>query len=254
MKFGPPPPAIEPPRDPAAVRQQVIFAGYILSGFGVVDAFGHVSARHPGKSGRFLMTRRVAPGQAVLEDIHEFGFDGELCEGEGVPVFGERYIHSAIYAARPDVNAVVHSHSSSMVTSGLVPGHSLRAVSHMCGFLGSEVPIFDIRDVAGDATNMLILSQSLGERLVQKLGMANVVLMRRHGSTAVGTTVPHAVYRAIYAEENSRMQIAAERIGAVSYLTQDEADACEKLAPFQVERSWDFWISRHVPPSLRPAR
>jgi ribulose-5-phosphate 4-epimerase/fuculose-1-phosphate aldolase len=244
MKVGTPPPAIEPPADPAIVRQQIISAGHILNHFGVLDAFGHVSARHPIKPERFFMTRRVAPGQAVLPDIYEFGFDGELSEDEGVPLFGERFIHSAIYAARPDVHAVVHSHSSSMVASGLALNHSLRAVSHMCGFLGSEVPIFDIRDVAGDSTNMLILSQSLGTQLVQKLGDANIVLMRRHGSTAVGRTVPQAVYRAIYAEENARIQIAAEGIGDVSYLSKEEADACEKLAPFQVERSWDFWMSK----------
>lgn len=246
MSSGNPPPAIEPPADPASVRQQIISAGHILSRFGVLDAFGHVSARHPGKRARFLMTRRVAPGQASLGDVYEFDLDGKLSEApdQGVPVFVERYIHSAIYAARPDVNAVVHSHSASIVTSGLVPGHFLRPVSHMCGFLGYEVPVFDIRDVAGDATNMLIQSPSLGGHLAQSLGKGNIILMRRHGSTVVGSAVPQAVYRAIYAEENSRMQIAAERIGAPTYLTKAEADACEELSPFQVERSWNLWLSQ----------
>lgn len=244
MPGNPPPLPIRPPSELASLREQIILAGQILSRFSILDAFGHVSARHPTKQDRFLMTRRVAPGQAILEDIHEFGFDGELSEDDGVPVFGERYIHSAIYATRPDVNAIVHSHSPSIVTSGLVPTHSLRPVSHMCGFLRSEVPVFDIRNVAGEATNMLIQSQSLGNQLAQTLGNANIVLMRRHGSTVVGTSLPHAVYRAIYAEENSRIQLAAERIGTPTYLTSAEADACEDLAPFQVERSWAFWISQ----------
>jgi ribulose-5-phosphate 4-epimerase/fuculose-1-phosphate aldolase len=245
MNFGStPPPAIEAPTNLASVRQQIIVAGHILTRFGVLDAFGHVSARHPTKPDRFLMTRRVAPGQSVLEDVCEFGFDGELAQDEVVPVFGERYIHGSIYAARSDVNAVVHSHSASIVASGLVPDHSLRPVSHMCGFIGVEAPVFDIRDVAGDATNMLITSPSLGQHLAHCLGEASVVLMRRHGSTAVGTTVPHAVYRAIYAEENARIQLTAERIGVPSYLSKGEVDACEELAPFQVERSWNLWISQ----------
>jgi HCOMODA/2-hydroxy-3-carboxy-muconic semialdehyde decarboxylase len=244
MNFGPMPPAIEPPADPAVVRNQIVVAGRVLSQVGVLDAFGHVSGRHPARPDRFFMTRRVAPGLASLEDVHEFGLDGELAEGDGVPLFGERFIHSAIYAARPDVNAVVHSHSNAMVATGLVEDRPLRAVSHMCGFLGCDTPVFEIRDVAGDATNMLIVSQTLGHALADCLGGGSVVLMRRHGSTAVGATVPHAVYRSIYAEENARIQMTAEAIGTPSYLTADEAAACEELAPFQVERSWDFWVSR----------
>jgi ribulose-5-phosphate 4-epimerase/fuculose-1-phosphate aldolase len=244
MSYDPAPPAVVPPNNLATICQQIVSAGHILTDFGILDAFGHVSARHPQKPDRFLMTKRVAPGQAIVDDVHEFGFDGELADGSGVPLFGERYIHSAIYAARPDVNSVIHSHSTSIITSGLVPGHSLRPVCHMCGFLGTEVPVFEIRDVAGDATNMLIQSHALGSNLACSLGEAHVVLMRRHGCAVVGTTVPQAVYRAIYAEENSRLQTAAEAIGSPTYLTEGEAKACEELAPFAIERSWNFWLSR----------
>lgn len=244
MKSNPAPPAVIPPSDLTAVCQQVVSAGHILNHFGIVDAFGHVSARHPYEPGRFLMTKRVAPGQASVEDVHEFDLNGELADASGVPMFGERYIHSAIYSARPEVNSVIHSHSTSMIASGLVPGHSMRPVCHMCGFLGINVPVFDIRDVVGGATNMLIQSQALGEHLARSLGEANVVLMRRHGSTVVGSTVPQAVYRAIYAEENSRLQTAAESIGSPTYLTEGETKACEELAPFAIERSWNFWLSQ----------
>ena len=124
-------PRIEPPSDPATVRQQIVHAGHVLTRLGVLDAFGHVSARHPNKANTFLMTRRVAPGQSTPDDVHEFGLDGEQPGSNRVPAFIERYIHAAIYAARPDVNAVVHSHSPSIVASGLVPDHPCARLAHV---------------------------------------------------------------------------------------------------------------------------
>jgi HCOMODA/2-hydroxy-3-carboxy-muconic semialdehyde decarboxylase len=244
MKDGLQTPDVRHPRDPETVRRQVVLAGHILAQHGVLDAFGHVSARHPQSPERFFMTRRVAPGQAGPDDVHELNLDGNLADGSQVPLFGERYIHSAIYRQRPDVNAVVHSHSRAIIAIGLVPGHSLRPVSHMCGFLGTDVPVFEIREVAGESTNMLIDSQDLGKHLANRLGDANIVLMRRHGSTVVGASLPQAVYRAIYAEENSSIQTAAEAFGEPTYLTEGEARASEALAPFQIERAWNWWLSR----------
>ncbi len=243
VNYGQQPATVAPPADVEETRKQVVQGGKILARFGILDAFGHVSARHPQHADRFLMTKRVAPALAKVEDVIEFGLDAEPVEPGGMPLFGERYIHSAIYAARADVNAVVHSHSRHIIASGLVPGHSLRAVCHSCGFLGQGAPVFDIRDVAGDATDMLILSQGLGERLVQALGDAALVLMRRHGCTVVGVTVAQAVFRSVYAEENAVIQRTAEAIGAPTYLTREEADACEALSPFWLERSWELWTS-----------
>ena len=253
VNYGRLPAEVAPPRDIATVRDQVAQGGRILARFGILDAFGHVSARHPERPDRFLMTKRVPPALAQALDVLEFGLDAEPIANEGAPLFGERYIHSAIYAARPDVNAVVHSHSREIIASGLVPGHTLRPVCHSCGFLGDGAPIFDIRDVAGDSTDMLILTRDMGEHLADALGGAAVVLMRRHGSTVVGATVPQAVFRSVYSEENAEVQRMAEAIGAPTYLTQGEAIACEALAPFWLERSWELWISQDGERSSRPA-
>lgn len=224
------------------IRQQIALASRILTQHEIVDSFGHVSARHPARSDRFLLSRRLAPGLVTDADVVEFDLDGELSGGDQVPVFLERYIHSAIYAARPDVAAIVHSHSPAIVTIGIVKNHPLRAVCHMCGFLGDGVPNFEIRDVAGDATDLLIRNAELGGALARALGNANVVLMRGHGSTIVAGSVQQAVYRAIYSELNARIQAAATALGPITFLTAAEAKAGDAVSDVQIERTWRSWV------------
>jgi ribulose-5-phosphate 4-epimerase/fuculose-1-phosphate aldolase len=226
------------------LRRLLVLASRILCHHQVLDGFGHVSVRHPERSDRFLLSRRVAPGLMRESDIREFTLDGELSGGESTPVFLERYIHGAIYAARPDVQAVVHSHSPAIVTLSVVDAVRLRAICHTCGFLGDGVPNFEIRDVAGDSTDLLIRSAALGEALARALGDASVVLMRGHGSTTVGSSIPQAVYRAIYGETNARIQASAARLGPVKYLTPAEAAAAEATSAVQVERNWALWVQQ----------
>jgi len=226
------------------LEAELVIANKVLVHYGVVDAFGHVSARHPEHPARFLMSKRKAPGLVEAADIREFGLDGELIDKTGETVFLERFIHSAIYAVRPDVNSVVHSHSSTIVAFS-VTDQPLRNVCHVCGFLRSQekggVPVFEIRHCAGDATNLLISSQALGDALAQSLGAEAVVLMRGHGSTAVGPSVARAVYRAVYTEANARIQGAATALGKVTFLSEGEADAVEQIGELQVERTWEYW-------------
>jgi ribulose-5-phosphate 4-epimerase/fuculose-1-phosphate aldolase len=225
----------------AALKSSIVLANKILLSHQVLDGFGHVSARHPGRPDRYLLARRMAPGLVEAGDILEFGLDGEAVEAPGVPTFLERFIHSEIYAARRDVRAIVHSHAAAMVTMGLVQDNPLRAVCHTCGFLGTGVPLFEIRDVAGDGTNLLIGSRALGASLAQVLGEAHVVLMRGHGFTTTGGTVAQAVYRAVYSEINARIQAGATQLGAIVAMTSAEARAAEETAALQVERNWAFW-------------
>ena len=157
----------------------------------------------------------------------------------------ERFIHGEIYRRRPDVMAVVHSHSPTVVPFSVVPNVKLRPVCHMSGFLGQGVPTFEIRDVAGEGSDLLIRSRELGAALAQSLGSALIVLMRGHGSTVVGETLRHAVYRAVYAEINARLQSEAMRFGEpVIYLTPDEATATFKNIETQIKRPWDLWKKR----------
>jgi HCOMODA/2-hydroxy-3-carboxy-muconic semialdehyde decarboxylase len=126
----------------------------------------------------------------------------------------------------------------------VVEDFPLRAICHTCGFLGEGVPNFEIRDVAGDATDLLIRNRTLGQALAKTLGSASVVVMRGHGSTTVGRSVPQAVYRAIYCETNAHIQASAARLGPVNYLTAAEADAAESTSEAQVERNWALWVKQ----------
>ena len=151
-------------------------------------------------------------------DVVEFGLDGEQAGGDQVAVFLERYIHSAIYAARPDVATIVHSRSPAIAAVDVVQDHPLRAVCHMCGFLGDGVPTFEICDVAGDATDLLIRNAALSDALAQTLCQASVALMWGHGSTRVAGSIRQAVYWAIYSEVNARIRAAAG-LDPVTFLT-----------------------------------
>src|SRR5262249_17514259 len=148
--------------------------------------------------------------------------DGEPVDARGRKPYLERFIHSEIYRVRPDVRAIVHSHSPSVVPYG-VTGVELRPIFHMSGFLGAATPIFEIRDVGGPSTDMLIRDRRLGAALAATLGNATFALMRGHGSVAVGTGIKQVVYRAIYAEVNARLQLEASRLGKITFLNAEEA-------------------------------
>lgn len=238
--------------DPALIADLVV-ANHILYDHGVVDAFGHISARHDKHPDRFLLARNMAPGSVTASDILEFHLDGSPVDPQGPRPYLERFIHGEIYAARPDVMAVVHSHSHSIVPLSISVEQRLRAVSHMAGFIGAEAPLFEIRDAGGPATDLLIRSPELGRALAKSLGAANIVLMRGHGSTVTATSVRLAVYRAVYAELNARYQSEAMRHGPITPLTAEEAAACAASTEGQVHRPWELWTReaaerRRAPP------
>lgn len=226
--------------DPGLIRDLVV-ANHILYDHGVVDAFGHVSVRHDKRPDRFLLARNMAPGSVTAGDILEFQLDGAPVDPQGPRPYLERFIHSEIYAARPDVVAIVHSHSHSIVPFSISAQHRLRAVSHMAGFIGLEAPLFEIRDTAGPATDLLIRSPELGRALARSLGASSIVVMRGHGSTVAAPSLQLAVYRAVYAELNARYQAEAMRHGPVTALTAEEAAACMAATEGQVHRPWELW-------------
>jgi ribulose-5-phosphate 4-epimerase/fuculose-1-phosphate aldolase len=226
--------------DPALIADLVV-ANHILYDHGVVDAFGHISARHNQHPDRFLLARNMAPGSVMAGDILEFHLDGSPVDPQGPRPYLERFIHGEIYAARPDVMAVVHSHSHSIVPLSISVEQRLRAVSHMAGFIGTEAPLFEIRDAGGPATDLLIRTPELGKALARSLGAANIVLMRGHGSTVTAPSVRLAVYRAVYAELNARYQSEAMRYGPITPLTAEEAAACAASTEGQVQRPWELW-------------
>jgi len=225
----------------AEVLEEIAVANRILFQQGVVDGFGHVSLRHPARPDCFLLARRMAPALVAAADIICFGPDGEPLDAQGRPVYLERFIHSEIFRVRPDVMSVVHSHSPSVVPFGVVRNVALRPIFHMCGFLGASTPVFEIRDTAGQGSDMLIRDRALGAALARDLGMRAAVLMRGHGSTVVGGSLRQAVFRAVYTEVNAKLQGDAMRLGEVTYLTDAEAAAASRMMDGQLDRSWDMW-------------
>lgn len=225
-------------RDPKLV-EDLVYANHILYGQGVVDGFGHVSARSDKDPNRFLLSRSMAPALVTSADILEFDLNGEPLDAHGRGVFLERYIHAAIYRARPDVRAVVHSHSPAVIPFGIT-GTPLRPVYHVSAFLGAGAPIFEIRE-AGGATDMLIRDNKLADALAKTLGERSVALMRGHGFVAVGNSVPQVVFRAIYTEVNARIQAEAARLGPVNFLSPEEAAKATETMDTQMPRAWELW-------------
>lgn len=229
---------------PADAVADLVDANHILFDQGVVDGFGHVSLRHPHRADRFLLSRSMAPALVEAGDILCFDLDAEPVTPDAPPAYLERFIHGEVYRARPDVMAVVHSHSPAVVPFGVVGGVPLRPVCHMCGFLGRGAPVFEIREAAGEASDLLIRDRRLGAALARALGSEAAVLMRGHGSTVVGASLRQAVFRAVYTEVGARLQSEALRLGAVTYLTEGEAAAAAAANDTQLGRAWDLWRRR----------
>jgi HCOMODA/2-hydroxy-3-carboxy-muconic semialdehyde decarboxylase len=232
-------PASGGPVDPALI-EDLVAGSRILAAEGVLDGYGHVSMRHPGNPERYLMSRSLAPALVTPDDIMELDLDSNPVDARGRTMFRERFIHGMIFRARPDVMAVVHSHSPAVIPFGITQV-AIKPTFHMAAFLYREPPVFEIRDVAG-WTNMLITSNDLGAALAKTLGPNPVALMRGHGNVVVGPTLPIAVFRAIYTEVNARLQATAMMLGGpVTYLSPEEGDIITNKDPGDVGRAWNLW-------------
>jgi ribulose-5-phosphate 4-epimerase/fuculose-1-phosphate aldolase len=229
-----------------SLRAELATANHILFDQGILDAFGHVSVRHPDNPDRFLLSRNLSPALVTAGDVLEFDLDGNALEAKGARVYLERFIHGEIYRERPDVAAVVHSHSASVLQFTIAPGVRLCPVCHMAGFLKADTPVFEIRGSAGGGSDLLIRSGELGRDLAHCLGGHAVILMRGHGFTAVGGSLQQAVFRAVYAEVNARVQAAALGLSpsGVTALNDAEASAADAANNGQIGRAWDFWSLR----------
>lgn len=236
-----------------AARRELVDANHILFDQGVVDGFGHVSVRHPTRRDRFILARSMAPALVGEADLQVLDFDGNVTEGDPRPAYLERFIHGEIYRRRDDVHAVVHSHSPAVIPFGVVPSVRLRPICHMSGFLHPAAPVFEIRHTAGLANDMLVRNAALGAALAETLGTNAVVLMRGHGSTVVGGSLRQAVFRAVYAEVNARLQAAAMALGPVTYLNEAEAELASAANDGQIHRAWELWKMAAQPPACDPS-
>jgi ribulose-5-phosphate 4-epimerase/fuculose-1-phosphate aldolase len=227
--------------DPALLAD-LAAAARILAAQGVVDGFGHVSMRHPQAPNRYFMARSIAPASVTPADIIEYDLDSNPCNANGRGSFLERFIHGEIYKARPDINAVVHSHSPSVVPFGLVD-KPMQAMFHNAAFIAAGVPVFDIRRKFG-ATDMLVSDGEKGVALARVLGKNDIALMRAHGSVACGPTLQTTVFRAVYTEVNARIQhwtMALAGGAPVAALDAEEGRLADALNQTAGMRAWDLW-------------
>ncbi len=218
----------------------LVVANHILVNEGVLDGFGHISVRDDKNPERFLIARSMAPALVMAEDILACDLEGNVLDTQGRRTYVERFIHSEIYRARPDVMSVVHSHSPGVIPFGVTSAR-LRPICHMSGFLGAVTPVFEIRHSGGESTDLLVRNQALGRALADVLGGSAVALMRGHGSVTVGFSIQQAVFRAIYTESSARLQAQAMALGEVNFLTDAEAAATSAMNDEHLDRPWQMW-------------
>ena len=205
----------------------------------MLDSFGHVSVRHPGNAHRYLLARAMAPALVTAGDIMEFDLDSNPVDQRDRRIFLERFIHGQVYQARADVNAVIHSHSPTVIPFSVtqVP---LKPIINTASFLVAGVPVFDVRDV-GIVSGLLVANNALGKALATTLGDKHVALLRGHGDVVVGPTVQRAVLRAIYNLVNARLLATALSFDSpITYISADEAQE-----PVRLDDAWDL-LKRRV--------
>jgi HCOMODA/2-hydroxy-3-carboxy-muconic semialdehyde decarboxylase len=233
--------AVDDARLSKDLLDDLVLANKILYKQNVVDAFGHISVRHPNDPKKYLMARHLPPGMVVPQDIVTFDLDSNPLTHADKPQYSERFIHGEIYKVRPQVMAVVHCHARPLIPFGTAKGARLRPMFHMCGFLGCGVPVFEIRETGG-MTDMLIRTAPLGKALAASLADKNIVLMRGHGATMVGDSIPEVVFRAVYATENAAIQMQAHLLGdngEVEFLSEEESEKSSRGR--NVPRAWALW-------------
>lgn len=239
----------ETPQSGGPVAAEIIAdlaaASHILAEQNVVDAFGHVSLRHPEAPNRYFMSRAMAPALVSPDDIIEYDLDSQPCNADGRGSFLERFIHGEVYRARPDLNSVVHSHSPSVIPFGLV-GVEMKAMFHNAAFLAAGAPVFDISEKFGD-TDMLVSDGDKGVAFSECLGDKDIGLMRAHGSIACGASLQDAVFRAVYTEVNARVQHWTAALGGggpIAALNEEEGRLADGPNQGAARRAWDLWRRR----------
>lgn len=227
---------------PESAIDDLVTANRILAMEGIVDAMGHVSVRLNARPGRFLLARSMPPALVTAADIIEYDFDANAVDPNAAAGYRERFIHSEIYRARSDVNAIVHCHTASLIpfADTDVP---MRAMYHMASFVADGVPVFDIRAAAG-ITDLLVSDAKIGHALAATLGNKSAALLKHHGAVVVANSIPNVVGRSVYLDLNARVQMQAIALGGKATYV-DPAEAKLRMAdPNEYARAWELWKTR----------
>ena len=235
----------------AETLHELIVATRILANERILDAFGHVSVRHPHDPKRYFIPRHMAPELAEISDIIELTLDSEPVRPTEFRLYSEKVIHGEIYKARPDVNAVVHHHAHTVLAFA-ISGQQIVPVFHLGAVIG-HVPFWDQRDEFGD-TNMLVVKPEEGASLARALGPNWMVLMRRHGATVAGTSIRELVFRTVFGSDNCKLLAQALAMGHVDSLSPGEAKltSAHQQRPPSTNRAWDYWVRQVEKAGLMP--
>jgi HCOMODA/2-hydroxy-3-carboxy-muconic semialdehyde decarboxylase len=227
-----------------ALRHELAVANRVLANEGIIDAFGHISARNPEDPNRYFISRHRAAELVEPSDILEMTLDSEPVVLTGLRLYSEMVIHGEIYKARPDVNSVCHHHAPAVLPF-CATGIELVPLFHLGGTLGSKVPFWDSRDEFGD-TNLLVQTPEQGASHARALGPHFMMLLRRHGASLAGKSVRECVFRSIYTTRNAELQLRAMAIGTLGPLSPGEVEECgaHNLGMRGVERAWEYWVTR----------
>jgi len=241
------------PDELAALLHELIVTNRILANEAVLDAFGHVSVRHPHDPNRYFISRHRAPELAEVSDLVELDLESKPVRPTDARLYSERVIHGEIYKARADVNAVCHHHAHAVLPFA-ISGRELVPVFHLGAVIG-HVPFWDQRDEFGD-TNMLVQRPEEGASLARALGGNWMVLMRRHGATVAATSLRQLAFRTVFGRDNAKLQSQAMAHGHVDKLLPGELEltAAGQLRPMPIERAWDYWVRQIEKAGLMPAK
>jgi len=222
--------------------EQVVLANRILANENVLDAFGHVSVRHPKNRDTFLQSRSLSPELVTADDILEIDVDGKVITRTDAKPYAERIIHAAIFKARPDVNAVFHGHPHSVIPFTCT-GVPVRPIVHFGAMFYEGINLYDDYDVS---SGMLIASPEEGERVARVLGDKKALLLRGHGCVVVGESAQRMVMAAIYLRDNAAIQFQAMQMGRPKYLSYEEGRQANIVteSAVVVERAWTYWVRR----------
>lgn len=225
--------------------QDLVIAYRTLAEHRILDAYGHVSIRHPERPDRFLLSRALAPELVTIDDIMEFDLESAPIDRQDRELYSERFIHGELYKSRPDVHAVVHNHSPAIVPFSITPDIKIKPLTAVTSFIGLGVPTFEIRDFQRGA-DMRIITNELGRNLAGVVADKPAALMRGHGAVVVAEDIPTVVARSIYLELAAKQLwqalLMAGPGGRVITLDDSEVAAVQKRQEFG--RPWNLFRTK----------
>jgi ribulose-5-phosphate 4-epimerase/fuculose-1-phosphate aldolase len=250
-------------RPEQALLDDLVLANRMLASdeLGFVDAYGHVSVRSRLNPNHYFISRYVSPGLVTADDIIENDLDSQAVGAERADQYGERFLHGELYKARPDVMAIVHSHTPELVAFS-VSSVKLHVADEMA-------PVFDIRPFNKGQSGILS-TPALGRTFAQSIGRNNAVLMLGHGAVVVGPSIYGAVSSANSLRAAARIQQQLISMGGTwdsnPRRVATNAEPAPAAAPAQAvvpsgtgggtggDRAWEYWKQLVTPGLAGPKK